>query len=186
MSNLNEFHPAVARPQHGRVAPNSKSKPETETFHPTVSHIGQQLKERQEEVCFNEGDFKYQKATATDTRIHVTSFYLQGEDHFSKCVHLFVFRFLSTKLSRLLWHDRAGVGKKKITLAGGTPFWTSTGEHIENNFSRLKGNFLVVSLLIHSNVYQKNIYQMMSNVQCIAIFLVYKDWRHIYFDIQIC
>ena len=59
------------------VASNSKSKPEPlkQNFHPPVSHTEQQLKGRSEEVFSKEADFKRQRATATDTTVHVTLFY---------------------------------------------------------------------------------------------------------------
>ena len=61
------------------VASKSKSKPEPlkQNFYPPVSHTEQQLKGSSEEVFSKEADFKRQRATATDSTVHITctSFY---------------------------------------------------------------------------------------------------------------
>ena len=109
---LNSFAPIQNQSQN-----RLKNKPSIHRFHIQDSC----LKEgRGKFALINEGDLKRQNATTTDTTVHVISFYCKEKIITSQCVHSLFFWFPSTKPSRLLWHDRAGVCRE--TLAGGTPF----------------------------------------------------------------
>ena len=88
---------------------------------PLVSHTGQQLKERSEEVRFNEGDFKRQNATTTDTTVHVTSFYCKQKIITSQSVFIYCSSgFLPLNSAGCCGTIVPASAEKR--LAGGTPF----------------------------------------------------------------